>query len=112
MAHLNRKNFLGQGNDSFQCLYCHLEVLPLLTGFRNHCPRCLYSLHVDEIPGDRDHSCGGLMEPTALDGSEGAGWFIVHRCKNCGIEKRNSVATDDPRQPDSWDQIVAISIRA
>lgn len=26
---------------------------------RNHCPNCLYSLHVDIEPGDRESECGG-----------------------------------------------------
>ena len=25
---------------------------------RNHCPNCLYSLHVDIEPGDRESECG------------------------------------------------------
>lgn len=27
--------------------------------FWNHCPNCLSSKHVDEMPGDREAKCGG-----------------------------------------------------
>ena len=104
-----RKNFLGRGNDSFDCRYCGATVLPLVTGFRNHCPECLWGLHVDVVPGDRQNSCGELMQPVALEGSEGSGWFLVHRCEGCGETVRNGTAEDDPRQPDRWDLIVELT---
>ena len=31
--------------------------------YTNHCPRCLYSKHVDINPGDRAEQCDGMMEP-------------------------------------------------
>lgn len=42
-------------NTAFICQNCKREVLPIPNGsYRNHCPFCLFSLHVDgEIPGDR-----------------------------------------------------------
>lgn len=105
-----RRNFLGRGNEPFTCAVCGAEVLPLLNGsFRNHCPACLWSVHVDVTPGDRAEACGGPMRPVGLVGSEGAGWQIVHRCESCGAERRNRTAEDDPRQPDSWDRLVEIS---
>jgi hypothetical protein len=63
---------------------------------RNHCPYCLYSLHVDDRRmGDRASQCGGLMEPIGRferpDGEE----VIVHRCLRCGLERHNRVAADD-----------------
>jgi hypothetical protein len=87
-------------------------VQPLLNGsFRSHCPECLWSLHVDRVPGDRASSCGGLMRPTAVEGSPSRGWQIIHVCSTCGFRRRNKTAEDDPRQPDSWDRIVEISAR-
>ena len=81
----SRKNFLGQGNDAFTCLVCGCEVVPLANGsFRSHCPRCLWSLHVDCVPGDRANPCGGLMAPVGLEGSPATGWRIVHECTRCG----------------------------
>ena len=62
---------------------------------RNHCPFCLYSLHVDEEIGDRKSDCGGLMHAKAKmykpDGEEG----LVHECEECGKERKNRVAGDD-----------------
>ncbi|WP_265181671.1 RNHCP domain-containing protein [Geomicrobium sp. JCM 19055] len=44
-----------------------MVVEPLENGsYRNHCPSCLYSKHVDVIPGDRASTCHSLMEPIDL----------------------------------------------
>ena len=74
-------------------------------GFTNHCPKCLYSLHVDINPGDRaaKDGCGGLMEPSAIEGTQ-KGYAIVHKCSACGHEKRNKVSMED-----SIDAIAAIA---
>ena len=105
-----RKNLVGAGNDSFRCGVCGREVLALVRGsFRNHCPFCLWSRHVDRVPGDRAESCGGLMEPTSLEGSAASGWTIVHRCLVCGALRRNRAALEDPVQPDSWDKLLELS---
>jgi hypothetical protein len=105
-----RRNFLGAGNDEFTCLVCGTQVLPLRNGsFRSHCPECLWSRHVDDVPGDRASSCGGLMEPIALEGSAAGGWSVVHACRRCGARKRNRTAEDDPRQPDRWERMMEVS---
>jgi len=97
------RNFVSGGNDTFECAVCGVEVLPLARGsVRNHCPECLWSRHVDRVPGDRAASCGGLMEPRRIVGSSTSGWKIVHRCVDCGFERANRAALDDPRQPDDW----------
>ena len=54
-------------NSQFLCEQCGRHVLPLSNGsYRNHCPFCLFSKHVDILPGDRASDCGGLMEPVGL----------------------------------------------
>lgn len=107
---MERRNFLGRGNDAFDCGHCGERVLPLQAGgFRNHCPACLWSRHVDVVPGDRASTCGGLMEPRALEGTSTSGWVIVHRCVDCGAIRRNRAATDDPRQPDSVERLRELS---
>jgi hypothetical protein len=107
---LERRKFVGSGNDGFACLVCGLEVLPLRNGsFRSHCPACLWSRHVDEAPGDRASSCGGLMRPVALEGSASGGWTLIHVCDECGARRRNRTAEDDPRQPDSWERMMEVS---
>ncbi|WP_420871372.1 RNHCP domain-containing protein [Lysinibacillus xylanilyticus] len=46
-------------------------VEPLTNGsFRNHCPKCLFSKHVDTVPGDRASTCKGLMRPIGVDYTE------------------------------------------
>ena len=55
-------------HDTFICKVCGRTVVPENAGsdHRNHCPNCLSSLHVDIEPGDRESSCGGIMEPIAV----------------------------------------------
>ena len=55
-------------NETFVCKNCGRTVVPEGAGsdHRNHCPNCLYSLHVDVEPGDRASDCGGHMEPVAV----------------------------------------------
>jgi hypothetical protein len=74
-----RKNPYHGGNDPFVCAKCGLEVVPLAGGGqRNHCPRCLYSMHVDgSVPGDRASGCDGLMCPIAVERSGKKGWIVV-----------------------------------
>ena len=104
------RRFVGRGNDPFTCLVCGLEVLPLVNGsFRYHCPRCLWSRHVDKQPGDRSQQCSGLMKPVGFEGAPASGFHIVHVCTQCGARRRNRTAEDDARQPDDWDRLVELS---
>ena len=79
------------------CEHCGFNVAPLTTGsYRNHCPKCLYSKHVDrDGPGVRLSECKGLMKPVGLDHRGNKGWMIVHRCETCGKEIPNMAACDD-----------------
>ncbi len=67
--------------EDFECLNCGAEVVG--DGYTNHCPKCLYSLHVDISPGDRKANCKGLMEPIDI-APKGDHWVITHICKICG----------------------------
>jgi len=97
-----------QENTGFICCHCGKEVLPLTDGsYRNHCPFCLYSLHVDVVPGDRASTCGGQMLPIKIIYNSNKGYQIVHRCEKCGFE-RNNIISEDPRQPDDINAITAI----
>lgn len=71
--------------EDFICAHCGAIVAG--TGYTNHCPRCLWSKHVDIEPGDRAERCGGAMEPIALEGSSPE-YRIVHRCERCGVSRR------------------------
>ena len=50
--------------EDFTCEKCNLVVNG--SGYTNHCPRCLWSKHVDVNPGDRQATCQGFMEPVCL----------------------------------------------
>lgn len=80
--------------EDFRCLNCGASVRG--TGYTNHCPRCLWSRHVDTNPGDRAADCGAAMEPIAAL-SEGDRFAVVQRCVGCGHTWRNRVAADDDR---------------
>ncbi|GGM07420.1 RNHCP domain-containing protein [Deinococcus aerophilus] len=105
------RRFTVQGtNNAFACQHCGAQVLPLSNGsVRNHCPECLHSLHVDVLPGDRASTCHGVMVPVGAELSGKKGWMVLHRCAKCGHEGRNRAALDDPRQPDSWDSVIALT---
>lgn len=80
-------------NDSgFVCANCGFEVMPLGTTSRNHCPRCLCSLHVDVNPGDRACECGGILVPIFAEPNAKKGYVITHRCEKCGFVSKNRAA--------------------
>lgn len=78
--------------EDFRCGQCGASVRG--DGYTNHCPKCLYSRHVDIHPGDRRAACGGLMEPVLLEKENGEE-KLTHRCLSCGYEKKNRTAEDD-----------------
>ncbi len=71
--------------EDFVCENCGQFVVG--NGYTNHCPKCLWSKHVDNNPGDRQNDCGGLMEPTEAFLKKGE-WVLIHRCQKCR-EKRS-----------------------
>ncbi len=93
----------------FKCIHCGKEVNTegdIGTRNRNHCPFCLYSLHLDRnIPGDRKEDCKGEMVPIGIAfknvkkdkyGKEKFGEImLVHRCTKCGDISKNRIANDD-----------------
>jgi hypothetical protein len=101
---MSRKN----ENNGFICENCGENVYPIKKGgYRNHCPFCLFSKHVDDNPGDRLNECNGLMEPIGIHAKSGKGYQIIHRCQKCGILKVNRVA-DDLCQPDNENLILKL----
>ena len=62
---------------------------------RNHCPKCLWSCHVDFQIGDRRSACRSVMEPIAVCARPNGEWSIVHRCIKCGAVRLNRIAGDD-----------------
>ncbi len=95
-------------NTAFTCLRCGLEVVPLTNGsYRNHCPQCLYSRHLDMVPGDRASSCKGMMEPIAIRHNSKKGLQLVYRCITCGVVRANRVASDTV-QPDDLEALISL----
>lgn len=95
-------------NSVFDCTHCGRQVLACTNGsYRNHCPHCLWSRHVDVSPGDRASDCGGQMEPVGLTQPRGKGLAIVHVCVRCGRRGVNQVARDTA-MPDDWALVSAL----
>ena len=87
-----KKNFIRQKED-FVCEVCGTKVAG--TGYTNHCPNCLWSKHVDkDVPGDRDDTCQGLMEPVEVEIKHGQ-YILIHRCQKCGKIAKNKVSEKD-----------------
>ena len=81
----------------FVCVHCGRVVPPAESGteHRNHCPACLWSLHVDLRPGDRRAGCRGDMEPIGIWIKGDGEWAVIHRCTRCGFLRANRIAGDD-----------------
>ncbi len=83
-------------NDSgFVCANCGAEVPPLGYTSRDHCNKCLHSLHVDIIPGDRENECKGTLVPVQSLPDAKKGFIIIYKCAKCGDTVRNMAARDD-----------------
>jgi hypothetical protein len=78
--------------EDFVCAHCGAQVTG--TGYTNHCPKCLWSRHVDNDPGDRAATCGGMMEPIAIEGST-PNYRIVQKCLVCGKIARIGLSPSD-----------------
>lgn len=78
--------------EDFTCEKCGVVVVG--NGYTNHCPKCLWSKHVDIHPGDRAANCGGLMKPAKIEMKSGD-YIIVHECQKCGHNKRNKINKED-----------------
>ena len=87
----------GQPGTAFLCTHCDRAIPGSAPGtvHRNHCPHCLWSLHVDLTAGDRRSACRGPMEPIAIGIRPDGEWSIVHRCGRCGLVRLNRIAGDD-----------------
>ena len=98
---MNTKKFTMR-DESFTCLVCHKYVEPLNYTARDHCPNCLYSLHLDDNPGDRLNTCHGLLKPIDIEKYKDT-YKIIYKCLKCGLIKKNIIAKDD-----NFDTIIKI----
>ncbi|MEI6528654.1 MAG: RNHCP domain-containing protein [bacterium] len=87
--------------EDFVCGKCGEMVTG--NGFTNHCPKCLWSKHVDINPGDREAVCGGMMKPIGVEFEKGE-YFLIHECEKCGFSRRKAV-----EKSDNFDEVVKIS---
>lgn len=78
--------------EDFECLNCGQFVKG--NGYTNHCPKCLWSRHVDINPGDRGSDCGGLMKPISFFKRSQKN-LLLHKCLSCGLEKTNKLDVND-----------------
>lgn len=87
----------GLPGTAFLCTHCDRAIPGTAPGtvHRNHCPHCLWSLHVDLTAGDRRSACRGPMEPVAIHTRPDGEWAILHRCQRCGFIRMNRIAGDD-----------------
>ena len=91
-------------DEKFKCMNCGMEVDTLNYTARDHCPRCLYSRHVDVMPGDRQNKCIGLMMPIGIEKYKNT-YKIIYKCLSCGEVHKNIMAQDD-----DYDMIVKLSV--
>ncbi len=78
--------------EDFKCGHCGEHVFG--NGFTDHCPKCLYSKHVDVEPGDRASKCRGEMQPVERL-MERDSVSISYKCMKCGQTKKVVVAPND-----------------
>lgn len=81
-------------DESFVCENCKKEIEPLIYSARDHCPYCLFSKHVDILPGDRKNSCHGLLEPIKIEKFKNT-YKIIYKCEKCHQIHKNIMANDD-----------------
>ena len=79
-------------DENFICDNCGMEVKKLNYTARDHCPYCLYSKHVDIMPGDRLNNCHGLLKPIGLEKFKQS-FKIIYKCNNLNIRGINNNAS-------------------
>ncbi len=85
-------------DEAFKCKQCRRFIGAVPSGghHRNHCPFCLFSLHVDDRrTGDRQSICRSRMQPIGSFQRRNGEHVLVHHCLGCGFERFNRIAADD-----------------
>lgn len=81
-------------DESFTCENCGKKVEKLNYTARDHCPHCLYSKHIDILPGDRKNTCSGLLVPIGIEKFRNT-YKIIYQCEKCKKLHKNIMANDD-----------------
>lgn len=82
----------SRNKEDFICEHCGAKVTG--NGYTNHCPVCLWSKHVDVMPGDRAEDCHGMMKPIDIKQTRD-GYVITHKCEKCGAIRNNRSSEND-----------------
>jgi rubrerythrin len=87
--------------ENFICEHCGFFVKG--SGYTDHCPKCLWSKHVDINPGDRESGCNGMMKPIGIKIEQGE-YVIYYQCIKCGYKHR---VKSNPE--DNFEEILKLS---
>ena len=98
---MKKFNMIDEG---FICENCGKEVEKLNYTARDHCPYCLYSKHVDVLPGDRANTCKGMLKPIGVEKFKET-YKIIYKCEKCNEIHKNVIAVDD-----DFDKIIDLSV--
>ena len=90
-------------DEGFICDNCGRKVEKLNYTARDHCPYCLYSKHVDILPGDRSNKCRGLLVPIGIEKYKNT-YKIIYRCEK-GRELHKTIIAND----DDFNKIIELS---
>ncbi len=90
-------------DEEFVCENCNKKVSKLNYSARDHCNYCLYSKHVDIMPGDRANNCKGLLVPIGIEKYKNT-YKIIYKCNKCNQIHKNIMAIDD-----NYDEIIELS---
>ena len=95
-------------NTNFSCIQYGKNVVALTNGsYRNHCPFCLWSLHIDKSTGDRQSDCFGKMKPVGIEYNSKKGYQIIHICQKCKARRVNRIA-ENTEMPDDFNVLVRL----
>lgn len=84
-----------KNDNSFVCRVCGHNVPTLKYSSRDHCTKCLCSIHVDVNPGDRANTCLGTFVPVDVEINNKKGYIIKYKCDKCNQFHNNKSAEDD-----------------
>ena len=90
-------------DEPFICENCLKPVKALEYTARDHCPYCLYSKHLDILPGDRSNNCHGLLKPISIEKYKKI-YKIIYKCIKCNQLHKNIMAKDD-----NFEKIIELS---
>lgn len=83
-----------KNDNEFVCRVCGKNVPTLIYSSRDHCTKCLCSIHIDINPGDRANTCLGTLVPIDVE-TKKKGYIINYKCQKCGQIHNNKTAEDD-----------------